>query len=300
MSMMERTQLTSTVRPVEELHIRKPGVYVSLVVNRRHRVARVVDFLAGNFLQKMQAINAAALKEGIARVYTLVEREESLGWMKVGYAREGAIPAYYKRSDAYMMGHLVSANPVLTDEGVPEAPVADAARAEKVLTQARKIVDASTAPKGMRTEVLDDTVAAIRWAGPKGKPPAWLADRFGRTGQRFHVCAKPARPTPKSPEAIVSVELQETFGNAYLQPAVWATKPDEAPSLIAALNALNEILRTREITCAFGLTPADNPIVAGAMLAAGYRKTGLVARHLVVNDKRVDALLWARRPVEVS
>lgn len=281
---------------VEEIHIRRPGVYVSLVVSRRQRVARVVDFLAGNFIQKMQAIDVAALKEGIERVYTLVEREESLGWMKVGYAREGAIPAYYKRSDAYLMGHLVSANPTLTEEGLPEAPVADAARAEKTLNEAKKLLAELGAARGVRTEVVDDAVAAIRWSSAKGKRPAWLDERFGRTGTRFHVSAKPGRAGAKGGEQVVSIELQETFGNAYLQPAAAAAKPEDATLLQAALEAAGRDLDGREVSCVFALSPADQALTAAAFLAAGYKKTGLLAKHLAGERRRVDALLWTRRP----
>lgn len=281
---------------VEEIHIRRPGVYVSLVVNRRQRVARVVDFLAGNFIQKMQAIDAAALKEGIERVYTLVEREESLGWMKVGYAREGAIPAYYKRSDAYLMGHLVSANPTLTEEGLPAPPVADAARAEKALVQAKKLAAELAAPRGVRAEAVDDAVAAIRWSSAKAKRPAWLDERFGRTGTRFHVTARPAKAGAKGAEQVVSVELQETFGNAYLQPAAFPTKPEDAALLRASLEAAGDDLDAREVTCIFALSPAESVHTAAAFLAAGYKKTGLLAKHLAGDKRRLDALLWTRRP----
>jgi len=290
-------RIASTPRAaVEEIHIRRPGVYVSLVVNRRQRVARVVDFLAGNFLQKMQAIDAAALKEGIERVYTLVEREESLGWLKVGYAREGSIPAYYKRSDAYMMGHLVSASPTLTEEGVPEAPVADTGRAEKTLVAAKKLAAELSAPRGVRAEVVDDAVAAIRWSSAKAKRPAWLDERFGRTGTRFHISAKPAKAGAKGSEQVVSIELQETFGNAYLQPASWPAKPEDAAFLRAALEAAGDDLDAREVTCVFALSPAENVHTAAAFLAAGYKKTGLLAKHFAGDKRRLDALLWTRRP----
>jgi hypothetical protein len=295
MAITERVGASSRAT-VEEIHIRRPGVYVSLVVNRRQRVARVVDFLAGNFLAKMQAIDERALKEGIERVYTLVEREESLGWLKVGYAREGAIPAYYKRSDAYLMGHLVSANPVLTEEGVPEAPVADVARAEKTLVQAKKLAMELPQARGARTERLDDTLAAIRWNGGRARRPSWLDERFGRTGTRFHVSARPPRVGGKGNEQVVSVELQETFGNAYLQPAVFPNKAEDAGLLSVALAALDDELTAREVSCVFGLSPADNVPTAAAFLAAGYKRTGLLAKHLAGEKRRMDALLWTRRP----
>jgi TPR repeat protein len=289
MGITERT--TTLAKPaVEELQLRKPGVYVSLVINRRHKTARVVDFLAGSFIDKMKAINAAAIKEDVERVYMLVEREESQGWIKVGYAREGNLPAYYKRADAYMLGHLVSSKPKLNDEGIPVAPMADIAKAEKVLKQAAKLVDALDVPKGVRSEVVSDVVAGMQWGRPKR--PAWLDDRFGRTGTRIHVAASKA--SGKGGEAIVSVELQENFGNAYVQPSVWPAKPEDVPMLLAGLMATSEELHRRSVTCTFGITPADNVHAASAMLAAGFRKTGILAKHFIVGTKRVDTILWTR------
>ena len=289
MGIADRTRAESSPS-TGELHIRAPGVYVCLAVNRRHRVARVVDFMAGNFVQKMRAIDAAALKAGIERVYTLVEREESHGWMKVGYAREGSIPAYYKRADAYLLGHLVSAAPALDDEGIPLAPVADVARAEKTLVQARKLAPTLTVPRALKSEVLTDDEAAARWT----RRPAWLDDRFGRASMRFHLAVRPARGT-KTAEQVLSIEAQETFGNAVVQPATWPTKADEAPLLAAALERLTAELEARALGCCFGVSPADNVPAATAMLAAGYRKTGVLAKHLGAGDRRVDAILWSHR-----
>ena len=122
--MVDRTLLAN--KPiVEEVHLRDSQVYICLVVNRRHKSARIVDFLAGNFPAKQAAIYNIAHREGIERVYTLVEREESTGWAKAGYAREGSIPGYYKRSDAHLMGHLIHSPPMVDEDGNAVAPTAD-------------------------------------------------------------------------------------------------------------------------------------------------------------------------------
>jgi outer membrane PBP1 activator LpoA protein len=67
--------------------------------------------------------------------------------------------------------------------------------------------------------------------------------------------------------------------------------------LFCALQAASEPLRAKEIGCVFALSPADNPVTAAAFLAAGYKRTGLLSRHLQLGDRRVDALLWTRRSV---
>lgn len=288
-------------RPVmDEVPVRAAGIHVSLILNRRHRVARLVDFLAGSFPQKAAAIDAVARREGIERVYTLVEKEESVGWSRVGFAREGSIPGYYKRSDAHLMGRVVSTPPLVDEDGLPMTPPADANAAERTLNQAKKLQPELTgALKGFRVALCsDESVGAEAALPPRSKKGgAWLEERFGRTGQRLHVVGRVARVGAKPAEQLLSLELQEPFGNAHLQLASWALKPDDGRMLFCALQAAAEPLRAKEIGCVFALSPADNPVTAAAFLAAGYKRTGLLSQHLLLGDRRVDAFLWTRRSV---
>jgi hypothetical protein len=285
-------------RPViEELHFRRESVYVSLVVNRRHRSARVVDFLAGNFPQKQAAIEAIAAREGLERVYTLVEKEESSGWQRVGYAREGSIPGYYKRSDAYVMGHLIGSTP-LDDEGRGVSP-ADLSGAERLMAAARKLLPSlEVNPRTFKVQVAtDDEVAATRTGTRSKKAGAWYEERFGRSGHRVHVFARPVRANAKAGEQWVSAELQDPFGNAFVQLGTLPARVEDSVLLVGALNTLAEQLRPREVSCSFAVVPVGEAHLAAAMLLAGFRKTGLLARHLVVGDRRVDGILWTRKTV---
>src|SRR6266545_7859850 len=233
--MTERTVTGRNKPVVEELHFRSEQVYVCLVVNRRHRSARIVDFLAGNFPQKQAAIHQIAVREGIERTYTLVEREESSGWAKVGYAREGSIPGYYKRSDAYMMGHLVHNPPRINGDGVLIPPVADSARAEKSLNAAKKLREGILSKK-LHTQVMSDhELATLRSAARGKKTVAFFEDRFGRTGARIHLVAKDGKGSTKASEQLVSAEVQECFGNAYIQIANTPSGASDAQNLAAAL-----------------------------------------------------------------
>ena len=216
--MAERTGAGATKPVVEEIHHRSEQVYVCLVVNRRHRSARIVDFLAGNFPQKQAAIQRIASREGIQRVYTLVEREESTGWAKVGYAREGSIPGYYKRSDAYVMGHLIHNPPRTNADGVLLAPVADVNKAEKALNAAKKLKE-EISPRTVKTQMMSEQEIADLRASAKGKKGfAAIDDRFLRSGSRIHLAARDSKGAAKSGEQIVSAEVQECFGNAYVSP----------------------------------------------------------------------------------
>ena len=293
--MAERNGAGANKPVVEEIHFRSEQVYISLVVNRRHRTARIVDFLAGNFPLKQAAIQQIAVREGIKRVYTLVEREESTGWARVGYAREGSITGYYKRSDAYVMGHIVNDPPKMSQEGILLPPVPDVAKAEKALNAAKKLREV-IGPRQVRTQLMSDRdIEALRTTAKARKELAAVDDRFGRTGLRFHVTARDSRGTARAAEQVVSAEVQECFGNAYVQiSSVLATELD-ARVLVGALNELSEHLKGREVTSTFAFAPVSDSLVSAAMLAAGYRKTGLLAQHIVLNDQRTDAILWTRK-----
>jgi hypothetical protein len=292
--MADRTAQGANKPLIEEIHHRDSQVYICLVVNRRHRSARIVDFLAGNFPQKQAAIQTICVREGIERVYTLVEREESTGWAKTGYAREGSIPGYYKRSDAHVMGHLVHSPPRVDEEGNLLAPVADAARAEKLVNQAKKQKDSLAALRGAKSEILDERqLDALRLAfkGRKGAPPA-LDDRFGRTGNRVHMVARDAR---KGTEQFVAAEVQDCFGNAYVQLGATPTAEPDARLLVTLLQSLSDELKGREVASAFTYGPVQDTLLGATLLSAGFKKTGLLAKHLLVAGKRSDAVLWTKK-----
>ncbi len=293
--MAERTGAGATKPVVEEIHHRSEQVYVCLVVNRRHRSARIVDFLAGNFPQKQAAIQRIASREGIQRVYTLVEREESTGWAKVGYAREGSIPGYYKRSDAYVMGHLIHNPPRTNADGVLLAPVADVNKAEKALNAAKKLKE-EISPRTVKTQMMSEQEIADLRASAKGKKGfAAIDDRFLRSGSRIHLAARDSKGAAKSGEQIVSAEVQECFGNAYLQIAASPTSEMDARVLAGALNNLVDQLKAKEVASAFAFTPVGDLLTNAALLSAGFRKTGLLAQHLIADDKRCDTILWTRK-----
>lgn len=289
MSMQIQTNPRSVI---EEVSYRREGIHVSLIVNRRMRTARLVDFLAGNFPLKQQRLDELALREGINRIYTFVEKEESLGWAKVGYSREGTIPGYYKRSDAYLMGRVITDPPLVDEDGSPLTPPADTNAAEKVLVQARKLVVEITAVKGLKIEVLTDLQVIAQGVGParNRKTTAWFEERFLRSGDRMHVLGR-----GRTNAQLVTAELQEPFGNAYVQVAMVPTKTDEARVLAGAIHGLHEALKAREIGCTFAMTPADSPMLAAVFLGAGYRRTGVLSQHLAPGERRADAMLWVRR-----
>jgi hypothetical protein len=126
------------------------------------------------------------------------------------------------------------------------------------------------------------------------RPAEVLAERFGRTGPRVHVLAQ-SKTATRGGGNVVSAELQECFGNACVQLGMIPSREDDMRYLTAALLGLNEQLKAREVSSTFAFAPATDVLTSAAMLAAGYRKTGLLAQHLLLDTKRVDAILWTRR-----
>ncbi len=91
-------------KTVEEIFFQNEAVSLCLLVNRRAKTMRVIDFRAGPTPAKRLFVLSLAQREGVSKVYTLVERDEVQTWLKLGFAKEGNIPAFYKRSDAFLLG----------------------------------------------------------------------------------------------------------------------------------------------------------------------------------------------------
>src|SRR5580704_13491042 len=79
-------------RGVEEIFFQNEAVSLCLLVNRRAKTMRVVDFRAGPTHAKRLFLLSLAQRECMSKVYTLVERDEIQTWMNLGFAKEGNIP----------------------------------------------------------------------------------------------------------------------------------------------------------------------------------------------------------------
>ena len=67
-------------------------------------------------------------------------------------------------------------------------------------------------------------------------------------------------------------------------------------AIASGLTALGDELQDRGIVAAFSFAPNDDVELSTAFVAAGYRKTGLLAQGIL--DKgggRKDAILWTRK-----
>ena len=92
---------------VEELYFRSDSAYLCLLLNRRTKCIRVIDFRAGALPAKRLYIQSVATQENVEKVITLVEKDEVSSWTRVGFVREGTIPGFYKRSDGHLCGCVI-------------------------------------------------------------------------------------------------------------------------------------------------------------------------------------------------
>lgn len=309
----------------EEVFVRNDVVSLCLLLNRRSRQMRVIDFRAGASPAKKLFVQSIARRERIEKVVVLVERDECATWARLGFVREGNIPGFYKRSDAFIMGCVVPAidantksvdapKPRIAESGVfsvgrhsvytsedeepdleEEAPApAASAQAEKTVTQARRIakdlIANGTFPAVKIAQLQPNDVAKrVAVATKEGRALTGF-ESFGRDVTRDDILV-----TGKGAELVIGAEIQRCYGNAFLEVLTGPRDDKERNFMTAAIQAACDRLLANEIVCAFSLTPADDVKMATAFVAAGFRRTGLLRQHLRLKNERVDAILWSRK-----
>ena len=291
---MVRAKAAAAKRPkkkpiVEELYFRSDSAYLCLLLNRRTRSIRVVDFRAGALPAKRLYIQSVAMQENVDKVITLVEKDEVSSWTRVGFVREGTIPGFYKRSDGHLCGCVIGDKTASI-----EVSDADAKLAERTINAAKKAAkDVPEKIKGASVRPASEKDAlAARDAAWRKAPAFGSFDMFGRDAQRIYFDASVRR----SKTNYLSAEFQDCFGHALVEILRLPTTDNESLAIIAGLRALGEDLQERGIVASFAFAPHDNVETATAFVAAGYRKTGLLAKALLDADgSRKDAILWTRK-----
>jgi hypothetical protein len=285
---MAKAQAARDVPIVEELHFKSDSAFLCLLLNRRIGFIRVIDFRSGALPAKRLFIQSVAKREGVEKVITLVEKDEVSSWTRVGFVREGTIPGFYKRSDGHLCGCLINdrtASIEVSEEGLK--------RAERTVTHGKK--NAREVPDDLSMvdviEVEDAVALKARdevWRKGKGLNSF---DDFGRDAERVFVESTAKRGKPN----YLSVEFQDCFGHSLFE-VLRAPEDDlDVLALTGGLRRMADDLTARGIVSGFALAPADDIGLATAYLAAGFRKTGLLAGGILVGSERKDAILWTRK-----
>ncbi len=273
---------------VEDLYFRTDSAYLCVILNRRTGFARVIDFRAGALPAKRMYIQKVAHEEGVAKVITLVEKDEVSTWTRVGFVREGTVPGFYKRSDGHLCGCVIG------PKSASVAPGDGAERlAERTVNSAKKsAVDVPDHIKGIvaRPVEAQPALSARDSAWRKGKAVSSF-DVFGRDAQRCFMETN----YRKSKTNFISAEYQDCFGHSLIEVLRRPDNSDELYAIVGGLRTLGETLTERGIVAAFAFAPSDDVELSTAFVAAGYRKTGLLAQGVLIGEERKDAILWTRK-----
>jgi hypothetical protein len=303
-------------KAVDEIFFQNDAVSLCLLVNRRARTMRVVDFRAGPTAAKRMFVLSLAKREGVDKAYTLVERDEVATWIKLGFLKEGNIPGFYKRSDAFLLGCLVNGarpaqaaqvTPIASETRIiaakadpgsktPEEIAGSAAHdlAERTLVHAKKLAKElveKSLPVAKVATIRETEVRKPLAAALKSGRALTGFEPFGRDVERryFSLTARGGF------ELVASTESQACFGNAFIELLQAPKGEAERLATIAAMRALCERLLAEGVVSTFALSPSDDVPFATAFVANGFRRTGLLQGHLLVRDERKDAIIWSRK-----
>lgn len=301
---------TTTNAGVDELLFQNDTVSLCLLVNRRNRTLRVIDFRAGPTVAKRNFVLATAKREGVEKVFTLVERDEVSTWTRLGFAREGSIPGFYKRSDAWILGAVVAqVGPIqpermtfgYDDDELDDVPIYDdgsaspaAAQADKTIQKAKKrIADlpGKALPAIKIATVRDADARKAVATAERARRALTGFEPFSRDATRKHFVLTGRGGF----EMHASTEMQQCFGNSFLEILVGPTNDAERVATVAALRVLGDKLKEEGCVSTFTFAPADDLGLATVFLAGGYRRSAVLARHLVVGGERKDAILWSKK-----
>ncbi|WP_437318639.1 hypothetical protein [Sorangium sp. So ce385] len=300
--MAARNLSSTSSSGVDELLFRNDAVSLCLLVNRRHRTLRIIDFRAGPTPSKRNFVLSAAKREGVEKIFTLVERDEVPTWTRLGFVREGSIPGFYKRSDAWILGAVVSQMSSQLreesddDEGEDRAGSPAVLLAERTIARARRLLREGEGRPMPAIKIAPASAAELRRA-------VAAAQRAGRALTGFEPFGRDAVRTGYALSARggftlhAAWEMQSCFGNSFLEILTSPRHESERLATTAAIGALCERLVEEKAVSTFTFAPADDQELCAALLANGFRRSAVLARHLVVGRARKDAILWAKKLV---
>lgn len=305
-----------TTKGIEEVFFRNESVSLCLLVNRRTKTMRVIDFRAGPSNAKRLFVMSLAQREGAEKAFTLVERDEVQTWVKLGFRKEANIPGFYKRSDAFLLGcrvttpreeerlqsemRLVASGAVSEDEDEPEAevlpPEADPAheRMERTVLVAKRRAKelADKAFPAIKVTLLSDAEAKKSVAAALRTGRALTGfEAFGRDVERIHYTCTARGGF----ELVASAERQSCFGNAFLELLAAPKTEADALGTAASVRALCDRFTADGVVGCFGLAPSDDVTLSSCFAVNGFRRTGLLQSHIVVRGQRKDAIVWSRK-----
>jgi hypothetical protein len=222
---MAATTQRSTPKTSDELSFHNNAVSLCMLANRRHQTVRVIDFRAGATLAKRNFVVTTAKRENVEKVFVLVERDEVHTWGRLGFVREGSIPGFYRRSDAWIMGAVIaSIGPMKPERPVGDEdddddldePVADVAAADKHLDKAKKLakeVSEKALPPTKVATIKREAAEKVAAAATKAGRALTGFELFSRDAERHFLSASGKGGF----ELVASYEVQPSFASSLLE-----------------------------------------------------------------------------------
>jgi len=265
---------------VEETFFRKGDIDFCFLLNRRHHNLRVFDYRVGNYQQKRDFFDRIARTEGLRKVFTVVEKQDSKSWRSVGFSREGAIPGYFRTADAYIMSR------VYTDDGDPIQ-----GGAPKLIGPTAHAKERAPAkPRGVTTEFVTDRRRLQMMTASHADAAMYAPFRRGTFHPDVGLVAKMGKK-----EYWVGAETDSSFGHAKVDLlTVPDTEPD-VPLLAFCLRSLLDELLKMETASVFSLCAVDWAMANQVYAELGFKVTARLTDHVTRDEEFIGAQLWHRR-----
>jgi hypothetical protein len=266
--------------PVEEIYYRKGDIDFCFLLNRRHKNLRVFDYRIGNYQQKRDFFDRIARTEGLRKVFTVVEKQDSKSWRSVGFSREGAIPGYFRTADAYVMSRVYTDDGEPIVGGAPKLSVPGIGAAEK----------APQKPRGLALEQVRDPSRLERVTRDMGEGALYAPFRRGLFTPDVGIRGRIGKR-----DYWVGAETDTSFGHAKVDMMTPPLREADVPILEACLHHLIETLTKRETASLFAVCAAGWTLSTRVYGELGFKVTAKLTDHLASGSDFMGAQVWHRR-----
>jgi hypothetical protein len=270
--------------PVEEIYYRKGDIDFCFLLNRRHHNLRVFDYRVGNYQQKRDFFDRIARSEGLRKVFTVVEKQDSKSWRSVGFSREGAIPGYFRTADAYIMSR------VYTEDGDPIQGGAPKLSGPTTPSKDKDKNGEATKPRGLSFDLVRDVAKLDAAAQRYGVDALYAPFRRGLFHPDLGLHGKLGKR-----ELWLGAETDSSFGHAKVDILTPPEKDADLAPLRFCLRTLLDELRKIDTASVFSLCAVDVPLVNQVYADLGFKVTARLTDHLTRGEEFVGAQLWHRR-----
>ena len=270
----------SEPKTVEEQFLCQRNINMRLIINRSHAHMRFMDFRVGNYEQKRNALDETARNEGLRKVFTLVEKQDSKNWRGVGFVREGVYPSFFRTADAYAMCRHYNE----TGDPLPAQAI------KRVDEEEYPEVALKNSDQLCITEIKDEAGKAALMNKFNGH---FKALPFGRVTTPDLVL----RVSARKKEGWACAEIDDSYGHATVgfYPGPTGAKGTQLGA--QALVSLLEVLDKKKVANLFGLAAVSDELSNGLFSQLDFHITGRLTGHLQTSEGASTALVWHRRRV---